>query len=232
MAIERVNSFFGGKINISRELQPGKSFIVNNLYNDSGDELIHKRTTVKALSSDSVEVTEFVKQYLIDGKRLTKEDEENEDSTSFVLKRDEINLETTACFGELVGWKQLYRYKPSEGTESDSSDKSGKDSNSTLKSSKIEKIARKIGILPSEEKQLEIDRLYVEDIEAMKARNKENDRIIHQLVNHSNACTSEIEYLLGMSNYDPHPNRPVAFDECTHTDEEIFGYPTNEVSEE
>lgn len=63
---------------------------------------------------------------------------------------------------------------------------------------------------------------FVESPEEFRARiaferetRRERDKQRHMVLEHSDAgCTSETEYLLGLSNYDPHPDHPITFTPC------------------
>lgn len=87
----------------------------------------------------------------------------------------------------------------------------------------LEGIGQKIGILPSEEMKAEIQRQKQEDREQAEFERREFTKKMHMLYEHANLCTSEIEYVLGYSSYDPDPGHPIVFTECQHADEEIFG---------
>lgn len=65
----------------------------------------------------------------------------------------------------------------------------------------ISRVAEKVGLIPKP---------FVEiDADEVKAK-------VHLLSHHTNATLDEIEYMLGISKIDPHPDHPKTFSDCNH----------------
>lgn len=77
----------------------------------------------------------------------------------------------------------------------------------------IRRIGERVGIIETHEQKEVKNKLFQEEIER---RSKEMIQKAHILANHSDACLSEIEYILGITNRDPHPNHTVTFTKCEH----------------
>lgn len=77
----------------------------------------------------------------------------------------------------------------------------------------IRRVGEKLRITDSsEQKQLRVQEFNA-TIERM---NQELLDRTHMLTQHSNACLSEIEYILGVSDRDPHPYHPITYTDCNH----------------
>ncbi len=116
MAIERID--YLGPVGFARTAKIGKDYSVNNVYDDFGKGLVHKHTTITPLADNSVKVEEterYLVRSLANGKEIIQS-LGNGQATEKILTEDEINIETSACLGKLIGWTQLYKYKPSSET--------------------------------------------------------------------------------------------------------------------
>lgn len=111
MAVERVDSMLGGRINLHRRLKPGYSTVTNNFFNDSGSELIHSRKRIQVLSNEAVEVTENVVQLVVDGKPVYEAGDYNYPYTT-IMRGETINVDSTSCLGWMLGWVTHYRFTP------------------------------------------------------------------------------------------------------------------------
>lgn len=74
----------------------------------------------------------------------------------------------------------------------------------------IRAIAEKLGILTSPEIQAEMDLKNQRMAEETK-RYQELEKQRRDALSYSNACLGKIEYVLGLSEHDPHPNEPIVF---------------------
>lgn len=75
-------------------------------------------------------------------------------------------------------------------------------------------IGEKIGIVETPERQQRLEEVR-ELVDSLNRRREEEMRGVHMLAQHSDACMGEIEYVLGISNRDPHPNHPITFNDCS-----------------
>jgi hypothetical protein len=74
----------------------------------------------------------------------------------------------------------------------------------------LRRIGERVGLVESVQKRETRE----QNLVRTKEMEKERERRIHMLTNHSNACIGEIEYVLGISKQDPHPSHPITFTEC------------------
>lgn len=78
----------------------------------------------------------------------------------------------------------------------------------------FKKIGQGLGLVESSEvraQRIAEENLYLEKMQRLR---QEKDLDLHMLSKHSDACLGEIEYVMGISNRNPHPSHSITFRPC------------------
>lgn len=78
----------------------------------------------------------------------------------------------------------------------------------------LKRVGERMGIVETvadRTRRLERHQTYLEDMQRM---HRERQVGLHYLVHHSDACQGEIEYVMGITNKDPHPGHAIQYRQC------------------
>jgi len=87
------------------------------------------------------------------------------------------------------------------------------------------RFGERIGLFRTPQQQAEINRRFQESLTALNQQSEREAKEREALV-HSDACFSEIEYVLGITNVDPHPGHAIQY----HPDYPLPPLPQDTVS--
>lgn len=78
----------------------------------------------------------------------------------------------------------------------------------------LRRIGEQVGLIDTpEKKEAKLEKVR-ESFETIERVSREQLEMIHMLTRHSDAFFGEIEYVLGTSSRDPHPNHPIEYTKC------------------